>query len=151
VAARLAFWLLAIAGALVAGRSALGHGPFHAATPHLSLSSTRPLYSVAGAQVGDARTGSVTVRNDGGARGRVVMTALTNGSRPLAEQLAVVVRSNGRAVYAGTLAGLRRIDMGVLAPGQSRRVSVRVALGAGGNTRQANRVATSFSWTALEP
>jgi hypothetical protein len=147
--ARVALLLVALAVSLAAGRSALGQSPFRSATPHLSLSSTRPLYDVAGAGVGTVRAGSVTVTNEGRARGRVLMTASTVGSQPLAARLALVVRSNGRAVYSGSLGGFRRADLGVLAPGESRVVSVRVSLPAGSNARQANRVSTSYSWTAV--
>jgi hypothetical protein len=149
VAAKIGIVLLVAACSLVAGRTAFGKSPFRGGVPHLVLSSTKPLYDVSGASVGDSRTGSVRVTNDGKGSGRVFMSALTNGSRPLMRQLSLLVKANGRAVYNGSLADMGRVDLGLLAPGESRLVTVRIALRDSANSRQANRVETSFSWVAV--
>jgi hypothetical protein len=99
---------------------------------------------------GGAVRGPLVVANAGTAPGTFLLDASTTGSRRLATKMRLSVSEAGRVLYEGSPAGLRRLSVGVLAPGQERRLAVRVELSrAAGNALQGRSIGLDVTVTAL--
>lgn len=126
-----------LAAALVAVHPVLGGIGAGEGAPAVGRSGSGPLLDVSELAPGRAVERSVTVANVGTAPGTFVLEASESGSRLLGESLRLVVRSGGRALYSGTLAGFQNVPLGRLAPGEEQVVRTHVALSpAAGNELQ---------------
>jgi hypothetical protein len=106
---------------------------------------------------GDTRAGEVTVTNAGDASGGFALSAsdLTDAGAPLSGvlELAVDDVTAGRAVYAGPLAGLGTVTLGMLAQGEAHRYRFTVRFPGGrpdsvDNAFQGASTSVTFVWSA---
>jgi spore coat-associated protein N len=163
MALRLAFAptlvVLALVSAAPLGASApvgsvRAHGFAHGS---LELAASRQGAILAGRNLmpGDRVSGAITIANTGTMAGAFTLSGLVRGSGRLAEELVLIVRERAYGVdslvYAGSLAGLRAVKLGLIGPAQARtfRFSVRVPASAE-RAVQGLRTSADFSWTAVQ-
>jgi hypothetical protein len=161
--------VIAVAGLAVA----LGHGhrkPAHAkivAKGVLRISNSldgRAILTAPNLAPGQGASGQVTVRNDGGMRGRFRLAQRITAERAgtggglLSQRLQLTIeRTIGRvggsnaSVYSGPIAGMRKSRLGRIAPGAARTYAVRVFLPEGGaadDAYQGASLTVDYRWTA---
>ena len=104
----------------------------------LSNGSTGPVFSVADMVIGDTKSGTIKVSNDGANKASYVLKGSATGSEALAQAVQIVIKDPSDAVvYSGSLDGFNDTAAGfnldALAPSTSRTYSVEVSLPAQAN------------------
>jgi hypothetical protein len=108
---------------------------------------------------GDRVAGSLTISNMGTLAGSFTLSGTVRGSALLARSLVLSVREHTRGVesvvYAGSLAGLRAVKLGVIGPDQARHFRFAVTFRSAGSHAadrafQGLRTTAAFSWTAVQ-
>jgi hypothetical protein len=157
--------LIAMAGLAVA----LGHGhqkPAHAkifAKGVLRISNSldgRAILTAPNLAPGQGASGQVTVRNDGGMRGRFRLAQRITADRAgaggglLSQRLQLTIERVGASpasVYSGPIAGMRKSRLGRIAPRAARTYAFHVFLPEGGTSDDAFQGASltvDYRWTA---
>lgn len=139
-----------VAGAAIGIASAgLNSEPgLRSGSPAVSVSARGPLFTFPALVPGSTATRSVIVSNSGDGAGVFVLSAATGGDRMLLQHLRVKVSHGGATVYTGSLASLDSVRLGTLAPGARARLSLRIALPAGGNELQGLSASADFGLAA---
>ena len=130
--ALLSLLLLALALALVPTVLAAAVGP-HPQGPNGAPAirrsgETAPLFLAAGLAAGSRVQSSVTVQNAGAVAGHFTLTARADAP---AKDVSVVVRraADGAVLFSGPLSAARSVDVGVLEPRTSSRLSLELVTG----------------------
>ncbi|MBX5469927.1 MAG: hypothetical protein IRZ21_08520 [Thermoleophilaceae bacterium] len=152
-------------GALVAAVAQAGGGApspsavAAAATGDVRIADSRGGEAILSADAlapGDSASGSVTIANAGSATGDFSLSSVDVADAPgpkggrLSEILQLGVSdAGGNWVYRGTLAAMRDVPLGRLAPGAARTYRFTVTLPASaGNAYMGSAVSTGFRWRA---
>jgi hypothetical protein len=157
--------LLAVGILAVALSVAFGSGASAGVDP-VQVFSSGPLLSArtsGGAQLsidgivpGQSRTAEIRLSNAGSGVSAFSLAAhvtdrIGKGGTPLSSalMLRIAPATGGPALYAGTLAGLQRLDLGRIAAGAGRAYDFSVRLPRGvGNGVEGSALSASFSWNA---
>jgi hypothetical protein len=128
-------------------------------TPGLRIAGTRLSIPLDRLAIGDTRTGSITITNDGTREGSYTLAASIAGDEKLLGELHLTLVSLGphgsATLYTGSLAALRSLELGRLGPGEAGRFSFRLTFpstgsGAGDNALEGREAAASFNWSVVQ-
>lgn len=98
---------------------------------------------------GQSRSGSVKISNPNRQPMNLSLDSRLSSGVPLAGSLDLRVSRQGDSLYAGRLAGLQRLPLGEMAPGESREYQFEVAMpGGSGNALQGQSGAVDLIWSA---
>jgi hypothetical protein len=103
-----------------------------------------PLFVAAGLAAGSRVDSSVTIQNTGTLAGHFTLTAHADAA---ARDLSVVVRrvADGAVLFSGPLSAARSVDVGVLAPKSTSKLSLQLVTGPAGSA-QGRGVSVTFRW-----
>jgi spore coat-associated protein N len=138
-----------------AGDRELASAQVLASSGAVSISNSeagQALFNADGVRPGQAVTGEVTIGNDGNRPGRFtvrVVDVVDTGAAPLSERVELVLLDDDAELRAATPAQFGELDLGVIAPGQSRDYRFVATLpSSAGNSFQGSGLSLGFEWHA---
>lgn len=133
----------------------LARAEVHAASGAVTMSNPKAgqaLFSASGIRPGDSVAGEVTIGNDGDHPGRFavrVIDVVDSGAGKLSERVELTLFDDDDELHAATPADFGELDLGVIAPGQSRDYRFVATLpGSAGNSFQGSGLSLGFEWQA---
>jgi hypothetical protein len=163
MALRLALAPILVLLALVSAAPLAGandHGdvrPYGFAHGRLRLAASKQGAILSGRDLvpGDRVSGRLTIANTGTLAGSFTLSGRVRGSEQLARHLHLTVRESLHGaeslVYAGSLAGLRAVKLGLIGPGHARTFHFAVVVRSDApDAVQGLRTTADFTWTAVQ-